>query len=165
MVLTRPARTLREMAYVSAEARQQLLDNIAEAIEEIGVSLAALGDAYEQLDEYNADKLEENLFRPVQVAFGRAKRTHAAFAARYGLKTREFAAQAAPGAASRGVKGFLDTAVESVTVADSVLARLQDSLMPVEVGDEELRAGLAEVRRLLGDLAESARRFVSLLGR
>jgi len=153
------------MAYVSAEARQQLLDNIAEAIDEIGVSLAALGDAYEQLDEYNADKLEENLFRPVQVAFGRAKRTHAAFAARYGLETREFAAQAAPGAASRGVKGFLDTAVESVTVADSVLARLQDSLMPVEVGDEELRAGLAEVRRLLGDLGEGARRFVSLLGR
>ena len=34
MVLTRPARTLREMAYVSAEARQQLLDNIAEAIDE-----------------------------------------------------------------------------------------------------------------------------------
>jgi len=63
------------------------------------------------------------------------------------------------------VKGFLDTAVESVTVADSVLARLQDSLMPVEVGDEELRAGLAEVRRLLGDLGEGARRFVSLLGR
>jgi len=153
------------VAYVSAEARQQLLDNIAEAIEEIGVSLAALGDAYEQLDEHNADKLEEDLFRPVQVAFGRAKRTHAAFAARYGLQTREFAAQAAPGAPSRGVKGFLDTAVESVTVADSVLARLQDSMMPVEVGDEELRAGLAEVRRLLGDLAEGARRFVSLLGR
>lgn len=165
MALARSARTLRDIAYVSAEARQQLLDNIAEAIDEIGVSLAALGDAYEQLDEYNADKLEEDLFRPVQVAFGRAKRTYAAFAARYGLETREFAAQAPPGAASRGVKGFLDTAVESVTVADSVLARLQDSLMPVEVGDEELRAGLAEVRRLLGDLGEGARRFVSLLGR
>jgi hypothetical protein len=153
------------MAYVSAEARQQLLDNIAEAIDEIGVALAALGDAYEQLDEYNADKLEEDLFRPVQVAYGRAKRTHAAFATRHGLKVREFAAQAPPGAASRGVKGFLESAVESVTVADSVLARLQDSMMPVEVGDEELRAGLAEVRRLLGALGEGARRFVSLLGR
>jgi hypothetical protein len=153
------------MAYVSAEARQQLLDNIAEAIDEIGVALAALGDAYEQLDEYNADKLEEDLFRPVQVAFGRAKRTHAEFAARHGLKIREFAAQAPPGAASRGVKGFLDSAVESVTVADSVLARLQDSMMPVEVGDEQLRAGLAEVRRLLNPLGEGARRFVSLLGR
>ncbi len=153
------------MAYVSAEARQQLLDNIAEAIDEIGVALAALGDAYEQLDEYNADKLEEDLFRPVQVAFGRAKRTHAEFAARHGLKTREFAPTAPPGAASRGVKGFLDSAVDSVTVADSVLARLQDSMMPVEVGDEQLRAGLAEVRRLLSPLGEGARRFVSLLGR
>jgi hypothetical protein len=55
--------------------------------------------------------------------------------------------------------------VESVTVADSVLARLQDSMMPVEVGDEQLRAGLAEVRRLLSALGEGARRFVSLLGR
>jgi hypothetical protein len=63
------------------------------------------------------------------------------------------------------VKGFLDSAVESVTVADSVLARLQDSMMPVEVGDEQLRAGLAEVRRLLSPLGEGARRFVSLLGR
>ena len=153
------------MAYVSAEARQQLLDNIAEAIDEIGVALAALGDAYEQLDDYNADKLEEDLFRPVQVAYGRAKRTHAEFGARHGLEVREFAAQAPPGAASRGVKGFLDSAVESVTVADSVLARLQDSLMPVEVGDEELRAGLAEVRRLLSALGERARLFVSLLGR
>lgn len=153
------------MAYVTTEARQQLLDNIAEAIDEIGVALAALGDAYEQLDEYNADKLEEDLFRPVQVAFGRAKRTYAEFGARYGLRPREFAPTAPPGAASRGVKGFLESAVESVTVADSVLARLQDSMMPVEVGDEELRAGLAEVRRLLGALGEGARRFVSLLGR
>ena len=158
-------RTLPVMAYVTAEARQQLLDNIAEAVEEIAVALAALGDAYEQLDEYNADKLEEDLFRPVQVAFGRAKRTHTEFAARHGLSSRAFAPAAAPGAASRGVKGFLGTAVESVAVADSVLARLQDSMMPVEVGDAELRAGLAEVRRLLGDLSTRARRFVGLLGR
>lgn len=153
------------MTYVSADARQQLLDTIAEAIDELGVALAALGDAYEQLDEHNADKLEEDLFRPVQVALGRAKRTHAEFAARHGLESRAFASHWQPGAASRGVKGFLEAAVEAVGVADGVLARLQDSLMPVEVGDAELRAGLAEVRRLLGDLSARARRFVSLLGR
>jgi len=152
------------VADVSAEIRQQLLDNIAEAIDEIAVALAALGDAYEQLDESTADTLEEELFRPIQFAYGRAKRAHAAFADRYGLPDRAFE-PAAPGAPSRGVKGFLDTAVESVGVADSVLARLQDSLLPVEVGDEELRAGLAEVRRLLGELGERAQRFVSRLGR
>lgn len=153
------------MAYVSAEAQQQLLDNFAEGIEEIGVALSVLGDAYEQLDEFNADKLEEELFRPVQVAFGRAKRTHAEFAARHGLESRAFAPGASRGAPSRGVKGFLEAALEAVAVADGVLARLQDSLMPVEVGDPQLRAGLAEVRRLLGDLSTRTRRFVSLLGR
>ena len=38
------------MAYVSAEARQELLDTIADAIDELGVALAALGEAYEQLE-------------------------------------------------------------------------------------------------------------------
>ena len=70
------------MAYTNAEARQDLLDIVAEAIDELAVALAALGEAYEQLDEQHADELEEQLFRPVQVAYGRAKRTHAAFAER-----------------------------------------------------------------------------------
>ena len=47
------------MAYTSAEARQDLLDAFAEAIEHIGVALADLGAAYELLDERNADRLEE----------------------------------------------------------------------------------------------------------
>lgn len=153
------------MTYVSTEAQQGLLDTFAEAIEEIGVALANLGDAYEQLDEVNADRLEEDLFRPVQLAFGRAQRTHADFAARHGLESRAFAPRGHPGAPSRGAKGFLEAGVEAVAVADGVLARLQDSLMPVEVGDAELRAGLAEVRRLLDDLSARTRRFVSHLGR
>src|SRR4051812_5801197 len=49
-----PARRLNPMAYTSAEARQELLDYLAEAIERIGLALAALGAAYEQLDEHNA---------------------------------------------------------------------------------------------------------------
>ena len=50
------------------------------------IALAALGAAYEQLDEHNADRLEAELFGPVQRAYGRAKSTHAQFADRDGLR-------------------------------------------------------------------------------
>jgi hypothetical protein len=153
------------MPYGTREARQELLDEIARAIDELAVALAALGAAYEQLDEHTADRLEEQLFRPVQVAYGRLKRTHAAFAQRHGLPAREFAPAAAPGLPSQGVRGFLDRAQEAVEDADAVLSELQDSMRPVEVGDPPLRAGLAEVRALLADLTARARELVRVLGR
>jgi hypothetical protein len=153
------------MAYVTAEARQELLDAVADAIDEIGVALAALGDAYEQLDEFSADKLEEELFGPVQKAYGRAKRTHAEFAERHELPGGTFEPAAAPGAPSHGVKGFLDGAVEAVSRADGTIAALQDSMMTIDVGDAELRAGLSEVRRLIGDLPGRARQFMRTVGR
>jgi len=150
--------------YSTAEARQELLDDVALAIDDLGVALAALGAAYEQLDERSGDQLEEALFRPVQVAYGRAKRTHAGFAKRHGLPARTFA-EAAAGHPSQGVKGFLDTAVAATGRADLRLAELQDSLRPVEVGDSELRDGLAEVRRLVGDVPARARELTRVLGR
>jgi hypothetical protein len=152
------------MAYGTAQARQELLDTIAEAIDEIAAGLAALGAAYEMLDEGTADRLEEELFRPVQVAYGRAKRTYAGFAERFGLASRTFAA-ATPGAPSHGVKGFVDDAVDAVGRADHVLSELQDSMRPVEVGDAELRAGLADVREHLGGVRQRARQLVSIFGR
>jgi hypothetical protein len=152
------------MAYVTAEARQGLLDDVAQAIEELGVALAALGAAYEALDEASGDRLEEGLFRPVQAAYGRAQRTHAAFAARYGLPGRSFA-PASAGLPSQGVKGFLERAVDAIAESDTLLAELQDSMAPVEVGDAELRAGLADVRSLLADLQDRAALFVSRFGR
>ena len=152
------------MAYVTAEARQDLLDALATAADDIGVALGALGDAYEQLDETSADQLEDALFGPVQLAYGRAKRTHAEFADRHGLPRRAFASPPS-GAPSRGVKGFLDQAVGAVVKADAELGELQDSMLPVEVGDAELRAGMSEVRRQLDDVAANARHFVSRLGR
>jgi hypothetical protein len=155
---------LRAMAYTTAEGRQQLLDAVAEAIDAIGFALAALGEAYEQLDERTADTLERELFIPVQLSYGRAKRTYAAFADRYGLSGRAFE-PVIPGAPSRGVKGFLDSAVEAAGRADSLLAALQDSMLPVEVGDAELRAGLEDVRTLLGELPGRARQLVRTLGR
>ena len=152
------------MAYDTKQARQDLLEGIADAIEAIGSALAALGGAYEQLDEHTADRLEAELFRPVQVAYGRARRTYAGFAERYGLPGRTFA-PGEPGPASQGVRGYLETAVDAVSDADDTLAELQDSMLPVEVGDPELRAGLAEVRELVGDLGARAREFMRTFGR
>jgi hypothetical protein len=152
------------MAYVTAEARQELLDAVAEAVDAIGSALASVGEAYEQLDDVSADRLEAEIFRPVQLAYGRAKRTHHGFAERHGLPARAFE-PALPGHPSQGVKGFLEGATQAAGHADTVLSTLQDSMMPVEVGDQELRAGLADVRDLLGYLPARTRRFVSLLGR
>jgi hypothetical protein len=152
------------MAQTTVEARQQLLDTLAEATEEIGLALASLGAAYEQLDVYHADELEEQLFRPVQLAYGRARRTHAEFAGRHGLAGRAFVPPS-PGLASIGAKGFINNAVVAVGKADTALAGLQDSLLPVEVGDPDLRARLAELRGLVGNLAQRAREVVRTIGR
>ena len=152
------------MSYVAAEARQELLDTLGEVVDEIAAALAALGEAYEQLSSAPADRLEEELFRPVQAAYGRAKRTHAGFAERHGLPARTFS-PATPGLPSTGIRGFIDSAVDSAADAEAMLVELQDSMRPVEVGDPELRAGLAEVRELLGDVRGRAREFLRTLGR
>lgn len=152
------------MAYTSAEARQELLDVFAEAIEHIGLALAALGAAYEQLDEHNADRLEAELFGPIQRAYGRAKSTYAKFADRHGMPSRSFATPS-PGIPSTGAKGFIDSAVSAAAQADSELSGLQDSSLPTEVGDVELRAALTEVREQLGGVRRRARELERTLGR
>lgn len=152
------------MTYTNVEGRQQLLNALAEAIDEIGLALAALSAAYEQLDLATADTLEEQLFGPVQLAYGRAKRTYAAFADRHGLTTRAFEPQSA-GLPSTGAKGFIDSAVAAVSSASGTLATLQDSPVLLEVGDIELRKGVVEIRELIGDLPHRARELVRRLGR
>ena len=152
------------MAYNTAEARQELLDDVGAAITQISIAMAALGEAYEQLDEVTGDRLEAELFKGVQTAYGRAQRTHSAFAERYGLPTATFAPATDPHP-STGVKGLIDGAVAATSTADQLLAELQDSMRPVDVGDAELRAGLSEVRRLLDGVPGRARRFVNVLGR
>jgi hypothetical protein len=152
------------MAYSANTARQELLDELATAIDRIAAALAALGTAYEQLTTAPADRLEEELFGPVQHAYGRARRTHTGFAQRHGLPERTFT-PAPQGAPSTGARRFIDEAVSAAQDADEVLAELQDSMMPVEVGDPELRAGLAEVRELLAGVPTRAREFTRTLGR
>jgi hypothetical protein len=152
------------MAYTTAEGRQELLDGFAEAIEHIGLALAALGAAYEQLDEHNADRLEAELFGPVQRAYGRAKSAYAQFAERHGMPSRTFATPSA-GIPSTGAKGFIDSAVSDTTAADGALSALQDSSLPTEVGDVELRAALTDVREQLGGVRQRARELERTLGR
>jgi hypothetical protein len=152
------------MAYTIAEARQELLDTVAQAVDDLAFASACLAEAYEQLDEYNGAKLEAGCFRPVQVAYGRAKRTHTGFAGRHGLQVAAFEPQPT-GLASQGAAGFIARAVEAVGLADRTLAGLQDSMLPVEAGDEELRAGLKAAREPLGGVPGKARELLRGLGR
>jgi hypothetical protein len=152
------------MTYTATDGRQQILDALAAAADEIAVALALLSEAYEHLDEQTAERLEEALFKPVQAAYGRAKRVHAAFAERYGLPDRTFQTPS-PVAPSSGTKGLIEATADAAARADGMLAELQDSMLPVEVGDAELRAGLAMVRELIGGVRSRAREIVRTLGR
>ena len=70
-----------------------------------------------------------------------------------------------PGPPSQGAKGFIVQATSAAAQADLILSELQDSMMPVEGGDPELRAGLTEVRELLSPIRVSAGGFLRTLGR
>jgi hypothetical protein len=146
------------------EAREEILGELGSAIDRIGLAVACLGQAYELVDQTTADRLEAELFRPVQRAYARAKRTQAGFAGRVGLVARP-PADLSPGLPSQGTKLFVERSGEYAADADRVLAELQDSMLPIEAGDAELRAGLAEVRELLAAAPPAVREFLRTFGR
>lgn len=152
------------MSYTTAEGRQQILDELATATDRLALSLACVGAAYDLLDEQSGDRLEEALFRPVQHAYGTAQRTYTGFAERVGLPARTFEEPSA-GAASQGARTFIERAMDQAAEAAHVIAELQDGMLPVEVGDAELRAGLAAVRERVEGLRGDARDFTRSLGR
>jgi hypothetical protein len=152
------------MPHTDLDARQRLLDVLGAATDELARALAALSTAYEQLDEQQADRLEAELFNPVRRAYGRAKRAYVEFAARHAIQGRDFEIPPPP-APSSGVKRLIEDAVEAVGRAETELVGLQDSLMPIEVGDAELRAALGEVRQLIDGLSQHARELLRTFGR
>jgi hypothetical protein len=152
------------VAYTSESARQQLLDQLAVAVDQLAAALAALGEAYEEVDERTADALEERVFRPAQAAYGRARRTHSEFAQRYGVAARTFAA-ASPGGYSADPRVHLQRAIAALERADQIVGEMQDSMLPVEVGDRELRDGLMEIRELIASAPAAAQQLVRLIGR
>lgn len=152
------------MAYTSESARAQLLDQLGEAVDQLAVALASLGEAYELVDERTAELLEEQLFRPVQGAYGRARRTHAEFAQRYGLSARTFE-PGSPGAHSGDPRVHLERAIAAVEQADQIVAEMQDSMLPVEVGDRQFRDGLTETRELIAAAPGHGRQLLRTIGR
>ena len=131
------------MAITQAEARQQILDDLGGANERIAFAVACLGTAYELLSIGPADRLEAELYGPVQRAYGRGKRTRMQFAERTGFEVSEYESPS-PGLKSQGAKAFVERAV---------------------VAAAELRSGLSEVRTLLAVLPGNAREFLRTLGR
>jgi hypothetical protein len=152
------------VAYTTQEAREQILDDLGYAIEEITLASDCLGLAYELVHGGSADRLEEDLFRPVQSALGKAKRTQSGFATRVGMAVPALEAVEA-GVSSQGARALVDRAGAASAEASRAIAELQDSMLPIEAGDAELRAGLAEVRDLVDGMSARTREFVRVLGR
>lgn len=152
------------MTYTNIEGREKLLDALTEATDEIGAALASLGAAYELVDDQTADRLEENLFGPVQRAYGRAKSAHAGFAARHDLPGRSFAPPADPPSAMKA-RELIEDADSMALRADESLASLQDEQALIEVGDQELRAGVAGVREALAVVPQQIEALLNTLGR
>ena len=152
------------MAYTSESARTQLLDQLAEAADQLAIALASLGEAYEEVDEQTGEQLEAQLFRPVQGAYGRARRTHTEFAQRHRLPVRAFA-PASVVAHSGDPRVHVERAITAVEQADQIVAEMQDSMLPVEVGDRELRDGLTETRETIAGVPGSGRQLLRTLGR
>ncbi|MTD44096.1 hypothetical protein GKE82_07205 [Conexibacter sp. W3-3-2] len=153
------------MSYTTAQARAGILEEIAAAVAELETAMGQLGEAYELLDEQTADHLEADLFRPVQQALGRAKATAAGFAGRHGLGPAAVVAPGTPGVHSQGAASFVTAAGEAVEEAATLIAELQDSMAPVEVGDAELRAGLASIREIAETVPHQVQEFLRRLGR
>jgi hypothetical protein len=148
----------------TTQARKDLLETVSEAINQIGRAIAALGTAYENLDEPTADRLEQDLFRPVQLAYGRAQRAHTGFASRSGLRVRTFTPPP-PNSPGRTTIELVERAVGYTADADTALSTLQDSMLPVDVGDPQLREDLALTRQALTEVPRRATEFSRQFGR
>lgn len=138
--------------------------DLAAANSQLDLASASLGEAYEKLAVDAADRMEGELFMPVQKALGRCKRAAARFADRHGAEIPEIA-PLSPGPPSTPVGEFIDRAATAAATADHHLADLQDSDHWITYGDAELRSELSEIRGLLGGVPHAAREFLRTLGR
>src|SRR5205085_9204877 len=107
---------------------------------------------------------EGQLFRPGRSAYARARRTAIEFAERQSLPSPPFDAGSAP-AYSADPRVHLQRAVDATERADHVIAEMQDSMLPVEVGDRQLRDGLSQTRELISAVPGHGRQLLRTIGR
>jgi hypothetical protein len=153
------------VAYTNIEGREGLLNALAVCIDEIGTALACVSEAYEKVDDQTADRLEQELFGPVQRAYGRAKSTHSEFAGRHRLADRRFGQPVSAAPPSTRPGELIQQAATAAEAAEHSLVELQDDQALVEVGDVELRAGVAETRDAIGVIPGRAGALLRTLGR
>ena len=151
------------MSYTNDSGRRQIISDCVAGANYMGDALAALGEVYELLDDQTAERMEESVFKPTQAAYGQLKRTLTEFATRFGLPQPTFPASIVP--APTDPHTTLDRVADLVASADEAVSELQDTLLPVEVGDAELRAGLSRTRTLIGRVPASAEELIRTLGR
>jgi hypothetical protein len=125
------------MSYTTAEGREQILRELDQASAQIELALGYLSDAYELVDVNLADRLEEQLFGPVQASLARARRTHSEFARRVGMQA-DSAKAPLGGAQPHGARALIEAAADAIDQSDHWISELQDSMLPVDVGDPEL---------------------------
>ena len=147
------------------EARAEILARLSVAIERASLATACLGEAFELLDDAGAERLEDQLLpaRAARLRTGEAGAGHASRTASASSRRRPGAPR--PARPRRAPKLLVERAAGAAAEADLVVADLQDSMLPIEAGDAELRAALAEVRELLGAVPAAAREFQRTFGR
>lgn len=153
------------VTYDPAEARRALVDDLLGAAQDVAEAIAYASAAYDLLDDTSGDRLEEQVFAPLQKALGALRRAAEGFATRHGIAAPAAAPPPPEPHPSQGVAALLDGCGAAARRADDHLGTLQDSLLLIDLGDAELRTGVADVRRRLGGVPAALRTFTRMLGR
>ncbi len=151
------------MSYTTDSGRRQILDDASSAVTPLQGAIEALTELYEQLDEPTADRLEETVFKPLQAGYGQLRRTLTEFATRYGMRPPVFNSPNV--ALPNDPRTVLEHVADAAEEADEILAELQDTLLPVEVGDTELRAGLSGARTQISRVPAQCGDLIRIFGR
>ena len=133
------------MSYTTADGRRQVLDALAAAADQLGNAVAYLGGPTNSSTTMPPSAWRSSCSaRCSSRTAGRGACTASSRSATTS-PARSFEAQQ-PHMRANDARGLIDSAVEAVARADGGLGGLQDSMLPIEVGD----ASCAPASRVCG---------------